>query len=163
MSSLIKIYRGRYRRMKKTDNKETNSLLELSDLWRRYDRVYTSWAQKHGISNSAMTLIEELYMRPEGVEPAEVADYLGIPRQTMTATLDALERKSVIGRSPHEKDRRRKVIRFTPEGRALAERLVKDLHEWEIKALSSLSKTELARAYKTVKLFCTELEKGLKE
>jgi DNA-binding MarR family transcriptional regulator len=110
-----------------------------------------------------MTLTEELYMRPEGVEPAEVADYLGIPRQTMTATLDALERKSVIGRFPHEKDRRRKVIRFTPEGRALAEKLVNDLHEWEIKALSSISKTELTRTFKTVKLFCTELEKGLKE
>ncbi|NLD05393.1 MAG: MarR family transcriptional regulator [Synergistaceae bacterium] len=149
--------------MKNKENKEVNSLLELSDLWRRYDRVYTCWTQKHGISNNAMTLIEELYMRPEGVEPAEAADHLGIPRQTMTATLDALERKSIIGRFPHEKDRRRKVIRFTPEGWVLAEKLVKDLHEWEIKALSSLSKTELARAYKTVKLFCTELEKGLRE
>ena len=79
------------------------------------------------------------------------------------STLDALERKSVIGRFPHEKDRRRKVIRFTTEGRDLAEKLVNDLHEWEIKALSSISKTELTRAFKTVKLFCTELEKGLKE
>jgi len=138
--------------MKNRDDKDVKTLLELSDLWRRYDRVYTLWAQKHGLSNSAMTLIEELYMRPEGVEPAEVADYLGIPRQTMTATLDALERKSVIGRFPHAKDRR-----------ALAEKLVNDLHEWEIKALSSVSKTELTRTFKTVKLFCTELEKGLKE
>ena len=149
--------------MKNRDDKDIRMLLELSDLWRRYDRAYTCWAQKHGISNSAMTLIEELYMRPEGVEPAEVADYLGIPRQTMTATLDALERKSVVGRFPHEKDRRRKVIRFTPEGKNKAEKLVNDLHEWEMKALSSLKETELARAFKTVKLFCTELEKGLKD
>ena len=149
--------------MKNRDDKDIRMLLELSDLWRRYDRAYTCWAQKHGISNSAMTLIEELYMRPEGVEPAEVADYLGIPRQTMTATLDALERKSVVGRFPHEKDRRRKVIRFTPEGKIMAEKLVNDLHEWEMKALSSLKWTELARAFKTVKHFCTELEKGLKD
>ena len=149
--------------MKNRDDKDIRMPLELSDLWRRYDRAYTCWAQKHGISNSAMTLIEELYMRPEGVEPAEVADYLGIPRQTMTATLDALERKSVVGRFPHEKDRRRKVIRFTPEGKIMAEKLVNDLHEWEMKALSSLKETELARAFKTVKLFCTELEKGLKD
>lgn len=149
--------------MKNRDDKDIRMLLELSDLWRRYDRAYTCWAQKHGISNSAMTLIEELYMRSEGVEPAEVADYLGIPRQTMTATLDALERKSVVGRFPHEKDRRRKVIRFTPEGKIMAEKLVNDLHEWEMKALSSLKETELARAFKTVKLFCTELEKGLKD
>ena len=145
------------------DEKDLRILLELSDLWRRYDRAYTCWAQKHGISNSAMTLIEELYMRPEGVEPAEVADYLGIPRQTMTATLDALERKAVVGRFPHDKDRRRKVIRFTPEGKVHAEKLVKELHEWEMKALSPLSRTELARAFKTVKFFCSELERGLKE
>ena len=149
--------------MKNMDEKDLRILLELSDLWRRYDRAYTCWAQKHGISNSAMTLIEELYMRPEGVEPAEVADYLGIPRQTMTATLDALERKAVVGRFPHDKDRRRKVIRFTPEGKVHAEKLVKELHEWEMKALSPLSRTELARAFKTVKFFCSELERGLKE
>ena len=52
--------------MKNRDDKDIRMLLELSDLWRRYDRAYTCWAQKHGISNSAMTLIEELYMRPEG-------------------------------------------------------------------------------------------------
>jgi len=149
--------------MKNMDEKDLRILLELSDLWRRYDRAYTCWAQKHGISNSAMTLIEELYMRPEGVEPAEVADYLGIPRQTMTATLDALERKAVVGRFPHDKDRRRKVIRFTPEGKVHAEKLVKELHEWEMKALSPLGRTELARAFKTVKFFCSELERGLKE
>ena len=149
--------------MKNMGDKDLRILLELSDLWRRYDRVYTCWAQKHGISNSAMTLIEELYMRPEGVEPAEIADYLGIPRQTMTATLDALEKKAVVGRFPHDKDRRRKVIRFTPEGKARAEKLVKELHEWEMKALSPLSRTELARAFKTVKFFCSELERGLKE
>lgn len=149
--------------MKNKENKEINLLLNLSDLWRRYDRVYTCWAQRHGISNNAMTLIEELYMRPEGVEPAEAADHLGIPRQTMTATLDALERKSIIGRFPHDKDRRRKVIKFTPEGRVVAKKLVKDLHTWEMKALSSLSKIEITRAYKTAKHVCTELEKGLRE
>lgn len=149
--------------MKKHENREINALHELSDIWRRYDRVYNCWAHKYGISNSAMTLIEELYIRPEGVEPAEVADHLGIPRQTMTATLDSLEKKSVIERFPHEKDRRRKVIKFTPEGKILAEGLVKDLHEWESRALSLLNETELLRAYKTVKFFCEELEKGLKE
>ena len=149
--------------MKNMGDKDLRILLELSDLWRRYDRVYTCWAQKHGISNSAMTLIEELYMRPEGVEPAEIADYLGIPRQTMTATLDALEKKAVVGLFPHDKDRRRKVIRFTPEGKTRAEKLVKELHEWEMKALSPLSRTELARAFKTVKFFCSELERGLTE
>lgn len=148
--------------VKKYENEDLRTLLELSDLWRRYDRVYTNWAQKRGISNSAMTLIEELHMRPEGVEPAEIADYLGIPRQTMTATLDSLERKGFVGRFPHTSDRRRKVIRFTEEGRILADKLVNELHGWEMKALSAIKKKELARTFKAVRDFCCELEKGLK-
>lgn len=138
-------------------------LLELSDLWRRYDQVYSDWAQKHGVSTNAMTLIEEMSIRPEGVEPAEIADYLGIPRQTMTTTLDGLEKRGLLGRFPHEKDRRRKIIRFTPEGLSLAERLIDELHKWEMEALSTIESAESEAAFAVVKKFCDELEKGVKK
>ncbi|MEG1911823.1 MAG: helix-turn-helix domain-containing protein, partial [Cloacibacillus sp.] len=75
----------------KTEGKKLSFVQELSDIWRRYDQVYSRWAERHGLSTNAMSLVEELQMRPEGMEPAAVADYLGVPRQTMTSTLDALE------------------------------------------------------------------------
>jgi DNA-binding MarR family transcriptional regulator len=149
--------------MENIDGEQLKQLLKLSDLWRRYDQVYSDWAQKHGFSTNSMTLIEEMLIRPEGVEPAEIADYLGIARQTMTTTLDGLESKGMLARFPHVKDRRRKVIRFTPDGKAFAEKLVEQLHKWELNALSAINKDEQISAFKTVKRFCDELEKGLKK
>ncbi len=147
--------------MEKIDSKQLKQLLKLSDLWRRYDQVYSDWAQKHGFSTNAMTLIEEMLIRPEGVEPAEIADYLGIARQTMTTTLDGLEHKGLLVRFPHVKDRRRKVVKFTSYGKTLAQALVGQLHKWELEALSAICEDERASAFKTVKRFCDELEKGL--
>ena len=136
-------------------------LLELSDLWRRYDQVYSHWTQKHGVSTNAMTLIEEMSIRPEGVEPAEIADYLGIPRQTMTATLDGLEKRGLLERCPHEKDRRRKIIRFTEKGRELASSLVGALHDWEENALLTINSLERERTFRTVKRLCDALESSV--
>ena len=66
--------------------KEENlrTILEVSDLMRRYDQVYSYWAESRGFSTNAMSLMEELHLRPEGMEPSVIADYLGVPRQTMT-------------------------------------------------------------------------------
>jgi len=147
--------------MEKISHKQLEQLLKLSDLWRRYDQVYSEWAQHHGFSTNAMTLIEEMLIRPEGVEPAEIADYLGIARQTMTATLDTLENKGLITRFPHVKDRRRKVVRFTSEGQKTAQKIVEKLHRWELDALSAIDETDRSAAFTTVKHFCDELEKGL--
>ena len=145
----------------KSADAQLKKLLELSDIWRRYDQVYSEWAQRHGVSANAMILIEEMAVRPEGVEPAEVADYLGIPRQTMTTTLDGLERRGLLGRFPHETDRRRKVVRFTEEGRALAERLVAELHRWELGALAEIDESERDKAFAVVKKLCGVLEKSV--
>jgi len=146
---------------KKISAAQLKRLRELSDLWRRYDQVYSDWAQMHGVSTNAMTLIEEMYVRPEGVEPAEIADYLGIPRQTMTTTLDGLEKRGFLGRFPHSTDRRRKVVRFTEEGCKVAEELIGELHKWELEALTAISAREGEGAFVTVRKLCDGLVAGL--
>jgi MarR family transcriptional regulator for hemolysin len=138
-------------------------LLRVSDIWRRYDRVYSDWAQRHGLSTNAMTLIEEMFIRPDGIEPAEAADYLAIPRQTMTSTLDALESRGMLERLPHESDRRRKVVKFTEEGRKAAEELVNELHEWEMRAIAGLDKGERRSVFEALRKLCDDLEGSLPE
>lgn len=141
---------------------QMRKLLKMSDLWRRYDQVYEAWAQAQGISTNALTLIEEMTIRGEGVEPAEIADYLGIPRQTMTSTLDSLEQKGFLARYPHEKDRRRKVVRFTPGGREMAEKIMRALHEWELAALAEIGERELERTYLTLEILYRGMATGVK-
>ena len=136
-------------------------VLELSDIWRRYDQVYSRWAERHGLSTNAMSLIEELHIRPEGMEPAVLADFLGIPRQTMTSTLDGLEVKGVIERCAHPTDRRRKLIKLTPDGQNMADALVNELHKWIMGAMSAVPPEDGARALVLARLFCQRLESSL--
>lgn len=140
------------------EDKNLALLMELSDIWRRYDQVYSRWAENHGLSTNAMSLVEELHMRPEGIEPAVVADYLGVPRQTMTSTLDALERRGIIERNAHPTDRRRKVIKLTQEGAMVADRLINELYGWEMEAISAIPECDRGLALAAVRLFCKRLE-----
>lgn len=133
----------------------------MSDLWRSCDQIYSDFAEMHGVSTNAMSLIEELVIRPDGIEPAEAADHLGIARQTMTAVLDSLEKKGVLTRCPHASDRRRKLIRFTPAGVKYAEELLGKLYQWELAALSSIDRQDQDRAYEIVRRLCDALEKNL--
>lgn len=133
----------------------------MSDLWRSYDQVYSDFAERHGVSTNAMSLVEELAIRPDGIEPAEAADYLGIARQTMTTVIDSLEKKGVVARYPHRHDRRRKVIRFTGDGEKFAARLLDKLYKWQMEALSAISPREQDAAYLIVRRLCWELKKGL--
>ncbi len=108
-----------------------------------------------------MSLIEELHIRPEGMEPAVLADFLGIPRQTMTSTLDGLEVKGVIERCAHPTDRRRKLIKLTPDGQNMADALVNELHKWVMGAMSAVPPEDGARALVLARLFCQRLESSL--
>lgn len=147
--------------MVKITEEQRNRLLKMSDLWRSYDQIYSHFAETHGVSTNAMSLIEELAIRPDGIEPAEAADYLGIARQTMTTVLDSLEKKGVITRCPHASDRRRKLVRFTPEGAVYAAEIIDKLYQWELSALSAISRQEQDYAYEIVRRLCDMMKKNL--
>ena len=147
--------------MSQITEEQRRRLLEMSDLWRSYDQAYSDFAEWHGISTNAMSLIEELMTRPAGVEPAEAADHLGIARQTMTAVLDSLEKKGIIERSPHGRDRRRKIIRFTADGEEFAKRLIDKLYAWELQALTAITEKEQKYAYVITRSLSEALLDGL--
>ena len=52
----------------------------------------------------------------DDMEPAQIADRVLIPRQTVTSILDKLEAAGLVARTDHPSDRRRKIIRLTQEG-----------------------------------------------
>lgn len=147
--------------MESITDDQRKRLLKMSDLWRMYDQVYSDFAESQGVSTNAMSLIEELSIRPDGIEPAAAADYLGIARQTMTTVLDSLENKGVIARFPHGHDRRRKVIRFTSEGKEFADGLIDKLYKWELGALSAINDEDQEQAYIIARGLCDEMRRRL--
>jgi DNA-binding MarR family transcriptional regulator len=83
-----------------------------------------------------------LYVHPEDAEPARLADAIYIPRQSMTFTLDALERQGLATRTPHPEDRRKKIIVLSAKGQTLAKTLLEKLLLFETRAFKDFSEKE---------------------
>jgi DNA-binding MarR family transcriptional regulator len=74
--------------------------------------------------------------------PSQVADRVLIPSATVTATLDLLERRGWIRRTPNPDDRRSTLVEITPDGRAVADRILPGMRVLEKSVLSALTPDE---------------------
>jgi DNA-binding MarR family transcriptional regulator len=74
--------------------------------------------------------------------PSQVSERLLIPSATLTATLDLLERRGWIRRTPNPDDRRSTLIDITDDGRAMADQLLPGIRELERSVLSALDPQE---------------------
>ncbi|MEP6625570.1 MAG: MarR family transcriptional regulator [Acidimicrobiia bacterium] len=74
--------------------------------------------------------------------PSEIAERVLVASATMTATLDALERRGWVRRTVNPADRRSVLIEITPEGRAVADRVLPGIREVEKSMMSALTAAE---------------------
>jgi len=54
--------------------------------------------------------------RREQASPTQVAEHIGLTLPSMTKLLDGLVRRGLVQRHAHPSDRRRQVLRLTPQG-----------------------------------------------
>lgn len=110
-----------------------NSFLPLlSRVLHEYTRRFH---QRWNLPLALVMVLVEIAKLDGRAEPAAVAETLCIPRQTMTSLLDMLEKRALARRLPHPADRRRKVLRLTPEGARLADAIVSDALRSEAAAI----------------------------
>lgn len=108
-------------------------------LWQRLNQALAQRLSRHGLPVTQAQCLMHARHLGEQAEPAVLAEQMFMPRQTMTYILDQLERQSLVQRTPHPADRRRKIIALTPEGEELASRILLDLLTCE--------RTAVARAF----------------
>lgn len=112
-----------------------NSMLPL---WRSIHQSFMTRSQSWGLPTNASMVLLHLHVHPEDGEPALLAELTYFSRQTMTFTLDNLEKRGLTRRLPHPSDRRRKRIELTPAGEALSVKMLKDLLTYEAHALATI-------------------------
>jgi DNA-binding MarR family transcriptional regulator len=74
--------------------------------------------------------------------PSQIGDRVLVPSATMTSTLDLLEGRGWVVRTPNPEDRRSLLVNITPEGRAAANRILAGIRKVEVATLSGLTLAE---------------------
>lgn len=102
-----------------------------------------AWLAQHGMSQGKFTLLMILNRDPKvGMLPSELAERSGVTRATITGLLDGLERENLVRRENHAHDRRKAVVRLTPEGTALLDKIVSSYYERLADLMSELAEPE---------------------
>lgn len=121
----------------KKNMKVTLPSSSMLPIWRVIYQAMVARLSKRGLPFSVAAATLHLYVHPEDAEPARLADAIFIPRQSMTFTLDALERLRLASRTPHPADRRKKIIVLSAKGQKLGRALLDDLLAFEATAFEA--------------------------
>jgi DNA-binding MarR family transcriptional regulator len=74
--------------------------------------------------------------------PSQISERVVVASASTTATLDLLERRGWVRRTPNPDDRRSTFVEITPAGRAIADRLLPGVRVVERSAMDALTKVE---------------------
>ncbi len=140
----------------------------LGGIHREWSMIVHRWVRViHAIFlrlKTPMTPIKVLlYLKffQNDVEPSVIADFICVPRQTMTSILDGMEKDGLIVRLEHPSDRRRKLVRFARKGSALAERVLNEIRRHEAQAMAALTSGELSSMLASMRKFSEALESSV--
>jgi DNA-binding MarR family transcriptional regulator len=89
----------------------------LSSLGRLQSSRFTERLAPLGVRAKQFTLLNQIALA-EGTSQKELARRMRLDPSGLVATLDDLQRRGLVERTPHANDRRRYALRLTEEGRA---------------------------------------------
>ncbi len=94
------------------------------------------------IKHPVFTALAVLDGAEKPLTPSEIAERVLVASATMTATLDALERRGWVRRTANPADRRSVLVEITSEGRAVADRVLPGIRAVEKSMMSALTAAE---------------------
>jgi DNA-binding MarR family transcriptional regulator len=138
--------------MKETLPSETVGQLmrEVKDVFHKLTRQLNLFFLRWNVPFTTYMVLDYLDCHHDHAESAGMADELTIPRQTMTALLDALEKQDILTRLPHPQDRRRKIVKLTPHGQEKVKRLKREIHAIERQTLAQVGEKEMRTLIRTM-------------
>ena len=82
-----------------------------------------------------------VHENPE-IDATRLSDLIAFDRSTLGNVLERLEKKGLVQRKPGRDDKRTKLLRITPQGTALLERIEKAVENAQERILAPLNKTQ---------------------
>jgi DNA-binding MarR family transcriptional regulator len=96
----------------------------------------------------------ELWRYPgiDGLRPSQLADHLGITKQSVNDLLGHLERQGYLGRLPDPVDGRARVIRLTSKGRQLQATIHDEARAAQLRIAEILGPRRFAQLHRSLEL-----------
>ncbi|PKL77773.1 MAG: hypothetical protein CVV27_04560 [Candidatus Melainabacteria bacterium HGW-Melainabacteria-1] len=108
-------------------NSEALTELTLAAAIERMTEVFRGalWddPESDGLSTLQLKLVCHLGTQSDGSSLTQIAEVFGMAKSTLSVSLQALDKKQIIAKQVDAKDRRRSLIRLSPKGERLVERL----------------------------------------
>ena len=125
----------------------------ISIMYREHAKYINDNVKEEELSFGLHPLLIKIY-RNEGISQEELAEALHLNESTIARNLKKLEDKGFIERT---KDKRKKIIKTTPQGGKIAQKVM-DLDEmWDEKLKRNLTDEEYDNLLKTLRKISEEL------
>lgn len=111
------------------NNLEKHVFVEQALQLARLYNLCCRWASEKQVNMISILILTQVYASKNGCEASQIADYLYLPRQTMTYAIDSLENDGYIVRQNHPTDRRRKNIVLTELGLKFITSIMAEIEE----------------------------------
>lgn len=109
-----------------SDGQRLRSLAEFRYEMRRFLSFSEAAAERYGIATQQYQLMQVIAATPPGQEPSisYVAERMVLRHNSMVELVDRAERAGLVRRENDARDLRRSLVRLTPEGQVILDRLV---------------------------------------
>lgn len=93
----------------------------------------------------------------EGLRPSQLADRVGITKQSVNDLLAHLEQHGYLSRVPDSTDGRARVIRLTPKGRRLEQTIYAEAGAAQVRIAEILGRRRFAQLHSSLELLTEQL------
>ena len=108
------------------------------DFWVAMNGICEKWAKNKGITSSTVSVLFAVNEQKECCTLLKICERISMPKQTVNAIINNLEKDAMLIREINSNDKRSKYIRFTIKGEKYVKKLLDELHDLEEQALSRM-------------------------
>ena len=137
--------------MRFDDDVPTSPLISI--LYREHSKYINERAKEENLSYGLQPILVKIYRENEIIQE-ELARAFNLNESTIARNLKKLEEKGFIERIP---EKRTKIIKVTPKGAKIAQKVMDYDDEWDDKIKSNLSDEEYTIFKETLKKICEDL------
>lgn len=127
-----------------------------------WNASYEEYAKSVGLSYTSLNVLSSI-AHMENCTQKMLCESCFLPKQTVNAIVTSFYKKGWLRMEELPEDRRNKILHFTPEGRAAADRLLERPRKSEWCAMESLTEEERQALLSLTKRYVAACKQAMKE